>query len=92
MAQYLKPDTELGYIEDNADIECLKMNNLRHVILGCMLGDFIGGRVFQKLDPAKLKTIIYLGMIASGIIIALKPILRQFLVLVMLWHEYYIRQ
>lgn len=40
MAQYLKPDTELGYIEDSADIECLKMNNLRHVILGCMLGDF----------------------------------------------------
>ncbi len=40
MAQYLKPDSELGYIEDNAQIECLKFNNLRHSILGCMLGDF----------------------------------------------------
>lgn len=37
-------------------------------MVGCMLGDFIGGRVFRKLDSAKLKTIIYLGMIASGII------------------------
>ena len=40
MAQYLKPDTELGYIEDQAEIENLKFNNLRHTILGCMLGDF----------------------------------------------------
>ena len=40
MAQYLKPDTELGYIEDQAEIEKLKINNLRHTILGCMLGDF----------------------------------------------------
>jgi len=40
MAQYLKPDSELGYIEDNATIEYTKTNNLRHVILGCMLGDF----------------------------------------------------
>ncbi len=40
MAQYLKPDSALGYIEDTAEIECLKFNNLRHIILGCMLGDF----------------------------------------------------
>jgi len=40
MAQYLKPDSALGYIEDSAQIECLKFNNLRHTILGCMLGDF----------------------------------------------------
>ena len=40
MAQYLKPDSELGYIEDTAEIEFLKFNNLRHSILGCMLGDF----------------------------------------------------
>lgn len=40
MAQYLKPDSELGYIEDSAQIEYLKFNNLRHVVLGCMLGDF----------------------------------------------------
>ena len=40
MAQYLKPDSELGYVEDMAEIEFLKFNNLRHSILGCMLGDF----------------------------------------------------
>ena len=40
MAQYLKPDSALGYIEDSAEIEYLKMNNLRHTVLGCMLGDF----------------------------------------------------
>lgn len=57
MAQYLKPDTELGYIEDSADIECLKMNNLRHVILGCMLGDFdeVGSYV---VDPEIRKELI----------------------------------
>ncbi len=40
MAQYLKPDSLLGYIEDSAEIENLKTNNLRHSVLGCMLGDF----------------------------------------------------
>lgn len=40
MSQYLKPDTELGYIEEQAEIENLKFNNARHTILGCMLGDF----------------------------------------------------
>lgn len=40
MAQYLKPESELGYVEDLAEIENLKFNNLRHVVLGCMLGDF----------------------------------------------------
>lgn len=40
MAQYLKPDSELGYVEDLAEIEFLKFNNLRHSVLGCMLGDF----------------------------------------------------
>ena len=40
MAQYLKPNSELGYIEDSAEITKLKFNNLRHVVLGCMLGDF----------------------------------------------------
>ena len=40
MAKYLKRDSDLGYIEDSAKIEYLKLNNLRHTILGCMLGDF----------------------------------------------------
>lgn len=40
MARYLKKDCELGYVEDSAEINYLKFNNLRHTILGCMLGDF----------------------------------------------------
>ena len=40
MAQYLKPESELGYIEDVSEIANLKFNNLRHTVLGCMLGDF----------------------------------------------------
>ncbi len=40
MAKYLKPDCELGYVEDNVEIDYLKFNNLRHSIYGCMLGDF----------------------------------------------------
>ncbi len=34
---------------------------------GCMIGDMIGKRVFDKLNAKKLKTIIYIGMIISGI-------------------------
>ena len=37
-------------------------------ILGCMLGDYFGKRVFHKLDAAKLKKIIYIGMIISGVV------------------------
>ncbi len=40
MAKYLKPDSELGFVEDSAKIEYLKFNNMRHTILGFMLGDF----------------------------------------------------
>lgn len=40
MAKYLKPDCEQGFIEDSAEIKYLKFNNMRHTILGCMLGDF----------------------------------------------------
>ncbi len=40
MAQYLKPDSALGYVEDLAEIQKAKINNLRHSVLGCMLGDF----------------------------------------------------
>ena len=40
MAKYLKQDSELGYVEDSAEIEYLKFNNLRHTILGYMWGDF----------------------------------------------------
>ena len=37
-------------------------------MVGCMLGDFIGRLVFDKLDGAKLKKIIYFGMIISGVL------------------------
>ena len=37
-------------------------------ILGSMAGDLLGGRVFDSLDSDKLKRIIYIGMIVSGII------------------------
>lgn len=35
---------------------------------GCLVGDFIGKLVFDKLDAKKLKTIIYFAMIISGIL------------------------
>ena len=37
-------------------------------LIGCVLGDFVGKKVFDKLDSARLKQIIYIGMILSGII------------------------
>ena len=37
-------------------------------IVGCMIGDFLGKRVFNKLDGDKLKKVIYVGMILSGVI------------------------
>ena len=37
-------------------------------IVGCMIGDFAGRLVFEKLDAKKLKYVIYAGMIISGIV------------------------
>ncbi len=37
-------------------------------MVGCMIGDFVGRIVFDKLDSDKLKLIIYIGMIISGIV------------------------
>ncbi len=37
-------------------------------LAGCMAGDLLGKMVFDKLDGAKLKKIIYAGMIISGIL------------------------
>lgn len=39
--------------------------------IGCMIGNFFGALVFNKLDSAMLKKIVYVGMIISGIIMAL---------------------
>ena len=35
---------------------------------GCMIGDLAGSLVFNRLDGKKLKLIIYIGMIVSGIL------------------------
>lgn len=40
-------------------------------VIGCMAGDCLGRMVFDKLDGNKLKRIIYIGMIISGIMMIL---------------------
>ena len=40
MPRYLKLDSELGYIDNSVEIEYAKFNNLRHSVIGVMLGDF----------------------------------------------------
>lgn len=40
-------------------------------LVGCLLGDFLGRLVFDKLDSDKVKKIIYIGMIISGIVMCL---------------------
>lgn len=37
-------------------------------LAGCMVGDTLGKQVFHKLNAEKLKRIIYIGMIISGIV------------------------
>lgn len=37
-------------------------------IVGCMIGDCIGKIVFDKLDSKKMKLVIYIGMLISGVI------------------------
>ncbi|MBQ8815252.1 MAG: sulfite exporter TauE/SafE family protein [Lachnospiraceae bacterium] len=49
-------------------------NVLLHVavgLIGCCLGNWIGGQTFDKLDGQKLKRIIYIGMIVSGVLMML---------------------
>lgn len=36
--------------------------------VGCLIGDTVGRLVFDKLDAKKLKTVIYVAMIISGIL------------------------
>ena len=37
-------------------------------MIGCMVGNFIGRNVFDKFDSDRLKQIIYIGMIISGVL------------------------
>lgn len=39
---------------------------------GCMIGNFFGAKVFHMLNAAKIKKIIYIGMIVFGIIMIVK--------------------
>ena len=57
MAKYLKIDSELGYVEDVADIEYLKFNNMRHAVLGNMLGDYDSEGNYV-VDPEIVKELI----------------------------------
>ena len=41
-------------------------------LIGCFLGDFIGRKVYNKLDAKRIKQIIYIAMIFSGIIMIVK--------------------
>lgn len=40
MPKYIKHDCEKGFIDDYVQIQALKFNNIRHVVLNNMLGDF----------------------------------------------------
>ena len=37
-------------------------------LIGCLAGDFLGRKIFDKLDAQKLKYVIYIGMIISGVL------------------------
>lgn len=36
-------------------------------IFGCLLGNFLGGKVFDRLDGQKLRRVVHIGMILSGV-------------------------
>ena len=40
-------------------------------LLGCLMGDWLGTKVFRKLNGKRLKQVIYIGMILSGILMIL---------------------
>lgn len=40
--------------------------------IGCMIGDAVGSLVFDRLNAKKLKFIIYIGMIISGVLMIIK--------------------
>ncbi len=41
-------------------------------LIGCMIGDTVGKLIFNKLDGEKLRLIIYIGMIVSGVLMIVK--------------------
>ncbi|MBP3939938.1 MAG: sulfite exporter TauE/SafE family protein [Christensenellaceae bacterium] len=38
-------------------------------MIGCMIGDWLGAKVFHRLDSERLKRLIYIGMLISGVVL-----------------------
>lgn len=57
MAQYFVKDSENQVVTDSAQIEYLKFINMRHVVLGCMIGDFNDEGLYV-IDPEIVKELI----------------------------------
>ncbi len=57
MANYLKLDSEQGYVSDHAEIDYLIFNNMRHAVLGCMMGDFDSNGIYS-VDPEIVSELI----------------------------------
>lgn len=41
-------------------------------LIGCFVGDYIGKKIFNKLDGDKIKSIVYIAMLSSGILMIIK--------------------
>ncbi len=55
----------------NGDISLVILGYAAIGFLGCMAGDLIGRCLFRKLNAERLKRIIYIGMILSGLVMIL---------------------
>ncbi len=55
----------------NGDITLLTLGYAAVGFLGCIAGDLVGRRVFKHLNAERLKRIIYIGMIVSGLVMIL---------------------
>jgi len=57
MARYLKQDSSNGFIEDYADVQSLIFDNVRHAVLGNMLGDY-DDQGYYRVHPDIVKELI----------------------------------
>lgn len=58
--------TAMRFVNGIIDTDILILSAIGMV--GCMIGDFVGKIVFDKLDSEKLRNVIYIGMLISGAI------------------------
>ncbi|MBQ1263574.1 MAG: TSUP family transporter [Oscillospiraceae bacterium] len=58
--------TSIRIVNGIIDLEILILAAIGMV--GCMIGDFVGKKVFDKLDSKKLRYVIYVGMLISGVV------------------------